>query len=102
MDESQADRSIEMLGRDLELAMKELEKFGKFGLRRLFQACECIVIVPPGGHWQDATMSRALALGRLGKLYPELLLELVQEVTRREYRIDYPSTETVTFWSKAS
>ena len=78
MDESQADRWIEILGQDLECAMMELEKMGEPGLRRLFQACERIVWVPPGGHWQDAAMNRASALGRLGKLYPELLLELVQ------------------------
>jgi hypothetical protein len=78
MDQSEADSWIEMLGSDLDCAINELVKLGEPALCRLFQASEGLVRVPLGQWSIDADTNRALALGHLGKLYAELLLELVQ------------------------
>lgn len=78
MEQSEADRWIEMLGHDFERATRELENQGEPALRRLVQACEGLVNIPLGRRPIDTITNRALALGQLGKRYPELLLELVQ------------------------
>jgi hypothetical protein len=79
MDDCEADRWIEMFGSNFEQAARELENLGESALVRLFEACEGQVRVPLGQGPKDALTNRARALGRLGKLYPEKLLELVRE-----------------------
>jgi hypothetical protein len=53
-------------------------KLGEPALRRLFQAQEGLARIALGKWVIDAITNRAVALGHLGKLYPEVLLELVQ------------------------
>jgi hypothetical protein len=79
MNEGDIDRLITMLeNEDLECVIRKLEKLGEPALIRLFQACEGIGGVPASRYPQEAATYRPLALGRLGKRYPERLLQLVQ------------------------
>jgi hypothetical protein len=78
MDEDEADRWIEELGSSFEHPASQLEALGEPALRRLFDACEGVVRVPLGQWPQDALTNRAQALGHLGKICPEVLLELVR------------------------
>ncbi len=77
MDQSEIDRWIEYLG-SCDDAVEKLEKLGEPALRRLFEVTEGLVSIPLGGYWQDASTNRALALGCLGKRFPEVFLELVK------------------------
>src|SRR5690349_14164226 len=78
MDESEADRWIEMLGSSFDYPTKQLEKLGEPALRRLFEATEGLVQIPLGQWPTEAVTNRAKALGHLGRIYPDLLLELAQ------------------------
>jgi len=79
VNEGDIDRLIMMLeNEDSECVIRKLEKLGEPALIRLFQVCEGIVKLPPCRDWRDGDTYRHLALGRLGKRYPERLLQLVQ------------------------
>jgi hypothetical protein len=77
--EADIDRLITALEtEDSECVIRKLEELGEPALIRLFNACEHPGGLPACRYPQDAEMYRALALGRLGKRYPERLLQLVQ------------------------
>ena len=79
MNEGDIDRLIMMLeNEDWECVIRKLEKLGEPALIRLFQVCEGIAELPPCRDWRDGNTYRHLALGRLGKRYPERLLQLVR------------------------
>jgi hypothetical protein len=79
---SEVDRLIERLGSDdqakSESALRALEDLGEPARRRLFEATEFLVKIPWGGHPMDAPTRRSVALGRLGRIYPDVLLGLVR------------------------
>jgi hypothetical protein len=85
--ENEIDHWIERLGTS-DFAVEKLERFGEPALRRLFCATEGLVNIPPGGDLREASTNRAVALGRLGKRFPEVFLELVKA---REF----PKFETI-------
>jgi hypothetical protein len=87
MDQNEIDKWIEYLCSS-ESALEKLETFGEPALRLLFDVTEGLVQIPLGAHWKDASLNRALALGRLGKLFPEVFLELLK--TR-----PFPKLETI-------
>jgi hypothetical protein len=77
MDQREIDRLIETLGSS-QNGIAELEKFGEPALRRLFEVTEGLAKVPYCGDIRDAFTNRAVALGCLGRCFPEVFLELVK------------------------
>jgi HEAT repeat protein len=61
-----------------EAAVQALEALGEPALRRLFEATEYLVKFSSDRHSRDAGTRRALALGRLGRLRPDVLVDLVR------------------------
>jgi hypothetical protein len=77
VDERDIDDAIAMLGTG-EYAFQKLERIGEPALHRLYQILDGAVQGPRTADWREGSTSKSVALGGLGRLYPETLLAVVQ------------------------